>query len=1795
MDSKDILIEEDFRSLKEKNDELTAKLNNTTVHLQKVHEAMLSLFLTDDGGRFVFARESGTIEKVNANFLNDISSIEQNVVGRSIYDIFDDAGRVALIRAVSELDKDKSRHIRIEAGLSRGLDKLISLSISAVPNVLQGEQQYFASVINVSRYDNLTEELKKRESLLSEVQRVSQFGYWSYSFITKESFWSEELYNIFEIGKDKVLNSLEDLLDYVDADDVDNVKKFWNISSFNDNNQQIKFKIKLLDGSVKYLLAKAEIEINSAGYPIKVFGTVIDITDIWFGEINLRNSRDLFYSIFRNIPDMFMILEIKNDVDGNIIDYIFRHVNSLFENKIGVSHDDIVGKCMSDKLPEIFQQLFMLFRITAIAGQPQQDRVYIDFLDSSFDVLIYSPSPGMLASVWRDVSLIVEADNSLRNNLNKYRQLFSVASDALFMVDLKSGRILETNQKACSLYGYERKDLLNKKIYSLTKEPRNLETIFETQYDVLSDDVAIDRSGKEFPVELSFSNFVLDTQKVLFVSIRDVSKKIENQKLLADKERRYHQLFDYSNDAILVLDDGVIIDYNRKASLLLSRGNITLSNKTIWSLSAPTQSSNKNSQNAISSILQETIDGVPHQIVWQFQRSDKSTFLADVKMANLLYGDKNVVQVIIRDITSQKELEAMLKNNIERLDLALKCSTIGIWDWNTVNNHIYYSPAWKQLLGFNDDEIPNTIESLGARIHPDDSVMVFDRIDKYITGAIDSYATEYRMQCKNGSYKWIYSCGQIVSQPPDGTPSRFVGVHYDISRLKINEQNLNAEIAEQKKALSFLKSGCWNLDLRTMSFYAQPETFDLLGLDDESVALKKIEDIVLPEDRDAFARQFTSVSQNHDVVKFRIKTREGVRFIQSCMEPIFDDRNVLIKYFGVFQDISVHRMEGVETNVKLTMLNSIVEKSNMAIILLDKGLVTFSNRKASEICGYTGAEMQSDDFSFVEMIHDELRDPIKKMLSTVTDNKLRSVDHEMEITTKHGRTKWIDSTFIQMNSGDSLSFLVLFFDSTSRKKNYMEIQNNLYIAKLIVEKINASVACYGKERSLSFSNSKYDQLIKPEIKSEPKLNLDKEERELSNEDKIWKEIEEFRTGRTYDFSTQIELTEGRKQLWKNLYLCDMPNGTTIVSIFDINDIKRSELRLSRDIELQRKISQGKNYASALFSKSLNVVASTEGFDNLVKGKSNANSVQNLSNMQFFKLSDDIQNIVAKYQREIVFTTPINIRGYYYGRILDVELNVKNVNGEELLFISTIDNTVAQRRLDKFSELNKIALSIFNSISVGLMIVDKNRNMLFRNPYVAEVLGYKSKHLKVKCLDDIVPANDLSLVQVNFSQLFAGVKPYFSIRLRITCADERMTWMEMKAYSVTNKFNEVVQAVVSIADIQELVTAENDNLVNERQNAIIALTDGLVDVFNYQYVSIMGGAHLIQNSTDLQQISILADRVIDSLRQLSAQTDRLLSFSTCRNRLSAKIDVHTSLKNIVTPKLQRLSNHVNVEYSFDATSTKVIGDPSLFLIAISAVIDNAIEAMPLGGRLSVTTSNVVFDYELQREYGFVLKPGRYVRIKITDTGKGINEEDMPFVFDSFFTANKKKINLGIGLTICRLLVLQMSGNVYLSSAVDKGTEATIYLPIRDREELDKIVEPNEQAVLTSSINIVIVDDEVVVRSIINQFVQELGCNVYSFASGADVVSFVEENVNGIDLILIDMQMPKVDGRYVFERVRQISPQTKTVIMSGYNVGTDINDMFAKGLSAFIQKPVGVENLLQTISKVLYLSTTIENNF
>jgi len=327
-----------------------------------------------------------------------------------------------------------------------------------------------------------------------------------------------------------------------------------------------------------------------------------------------------------------------------------------------------------------------------------------------------------------------------------------------------------------------------------------------------------------------------------------------------------------------------------------------------------------------------------------------------------------------------------------------------------------------------------------------------------------------------------------------------------------------------------------------------------------------------------------------------------------------------------------------------------------------------------------------------------------------------------------------------------------------------------------------------------------------------------------------------------------------------------------------------------------------------------------------------------------------------------------------------------------------------------------------------------------------------------------------------------------------------------------------------------------------------------------------------------------NEVLTAAERAAALTKRLLVFSR-----KQAVEVKSININELILGLQKMLGRIireNIDFNLALADRQlmVLADAGQIEQALMNLAGNARDAMPEGGRLTIGTGLQELDDEYVAAYGYG-KPGRYALITVADTGQGMDEETKEKIFEPFFTTKGIGEGTGLGLAISYGIIKQHDGYIKVYSELGKGTEFKIYLPlIEGAVVLEKNTE-TPAPVEGGNETILVAEDDASLRKLTRITLESYGYSVITAEDGEDAITKFMENRERISLALIDMIMPKKNGKEVGEAIIKVSPRTKILFASGYTIDINMTKELAKVGFDLILKPVQPRALLKKVREIL----------
>jgi CheY-like chemotaxis protein len=272
--------------------------------------------------------------------------------------------------------------------------------------------------------------------------------------------------------------------------------------------------------------------------------------------------------------------------------------------------------------------------------------------------------------------------------------------------------------------------------------------------------------------------------------------------------------------------------------------------------------------------------------------------------------------------------------------------------------------------------------------------------------------------------------------------------------------------------------------------------------------------------------------------------------------------------------------------------------------------------------------------------------------------------------------------------------------------------------------------------------------------------------------------------------------------------------------------------------------------------------------------------------------------------------------------------------------------------------------------------------------------------------------------------------------------------------------------------------------------------------------------------------------------------------------------------------------IHAKYQEDLWAVKA--DPGQMEQVLLNLYVNAWQAMPGGGDLFLETENVTLDESYVKP--FSIEPGRYVKLSITDTGVGMDKATQERIFDPFFTTKEMGRGTGLGLASAYGIMKNHGGFIKVSSKKGDGSTFNIYLPASESDVSGETSEASED-VRHGHETLLLVDDEEMLTEVGKEMLNALGYTVLIAEGGRKAVEIFRKKRDEIDLVILDMIMLGMGGGDTYDRLKEINPDIKVLLSSGYSINGQAKEILDRGCDGFIQKPFNLEQLSQKLREVL----------
>ncbi len=388
-----------------------------------------------------------------------------------------------------------------------------------------------------------------------------------------------------------------------------------------------------------------------------------------------------------------------------------------------------------------------------------------------------------------------------------------------------------------------------------------------------------------------------------------------------------------------------------------------------------------------------------------------------VRLAPYMTEEKSFEGVVasFTDVTAHKLMEIALKEREERMSLAYTAGNLGLWDCNFKTDTVLFNKEWSELLGYAHFEMTKNIEEWRHLIHPEDEPTMNAEWERHVSGETDMFEVEHRLRTKSGKWKWVLSRGRVTEWDSNGSPSRAVGIHMDISRLKAVEEAVKDREARLEIALSAGELGLWEQDCRTGYVYYSREWSRMLGYnsDDLQPDVSTWDNLLHPDEKDAVLAAWNRHVEEHSEMfetenRLRTRTGEWRWFLSRGRVTERDAEGRPVRAAGVNMDITP--LKQTEAALQETQERLQLAMAGGEMGLWDTNFKTGEsvyNEQWAEMLGYTLDEISPDFRAWEQLVHPDDRQRVLDAWERHTEGRTEMFESELRLRTKSGAWKWI--------------------------------------------------------------------------------------------------------------------------------------------------------------------------------------------------------------------------------------------------------------------------------------------------------------------------------------------------------------------------------------------------------------------------------------------------------------------------------------------------------------------------------------------------------------------------------------------------------------------------------------------------------------------------------------------------------------------------------------------------------------------------------------------------------------------
>jgi len=489
-------------------------------------------------------------------------------------------------------------------------------------------------------------------------------------------------------------------------------------------------------------------------------------------------------------------------------------------------------------------------------------------------------------------------------------------------------------------------------------------------------------------------------------------------------------------------------------------------------------------------------------------------------------------------------------------------------------------------------------------------------------------------------------------------------------------------------------------------------------------------------------------------------------------------------------------------------------------------------------------------------------------------------------------------------------------------------------------------------------------------------------------------------------------------------------------------------------------------------------------------------------------------------------------------------------------------------------------NLVENIKEVIYTLDENGVITYISPAIKTILDYDSSEIIGRSFSEFVYSEDLPYQKERFERVLSG--PIGPNEYRLLSKSGEIRWVQTSSMPILEE-NQAVGLQGVLSDITESKRLQFQLQQARKMESFGRLAGGIAHDFNNILGIIIGNTELAMDDVPRwSPVYLNLEEIIEASLRARDVVSQLLSFTRRTNIEKKPINIDQIIQESLKLLRSSIPTSIEIRQNIPKDIDTILANPTQINQILINLSTNAHHAMPKGGMLEIGLKNLELDEDNAAQYPDI-SPGRYVNLKVSDTGHGISAKVMDRIFDPYFTTKEMGKGTGMGLSVVHGIVKSHDGAISVKSEHGKGTTFSILFPVVEAQAA--IETETDEELPTGNERILFVDDEKSILSAGRNRLERLGYKVEIRLDPVEALELFSANPDQFDLVITDMTMPKMTGDHLVQEILKIRPDMPIILSTGFNEKIDEEKAMQIGIRLYIEKPFNRRILAKAVREVL----------